>query len=72
MDKRWLAALRFIGIGWYIAVCIVLGVFLGLWLDSRFDTAPLLVLMGLFLGLGTAALGTYRLLTPIMRDKEKE
>ena len=70
MGKRWLATLRFIGIGWYIAICIILGVVLGLWLDGKFDTTPWLTLIGLFFGLAIAILGVYRLLLPIIRGKE--
>jgi ATP synthase protein I len=38
------------------AVCVAAGVLLGLWLDNTFHTAPALLLVGLALGLVTAAL----------------
>jgi F0F1-type ATP synthase assembly protein I len=41
--------------GFSAAVCVGLGVVLGLWLDSKFHTAPILLLVGLGLGLVTAA-----------------
>jgi len=36
-----------------IALAIVIGLFIGLWLDARYDTSPLLTLV--FLGLGVIA-----------------
>ena len=49
--RRWEAALRLVGVGWYVGVCIVLGVFGGLWLDNKLNTKPILVIVGLILGL---------------------
>ncbi len=68
--SRWAAALRFIGIGWYIGCCIVLGILGGLWLDNRFDTLPILTIVGLILGLIVAFYGLYRMLLPLIRDKQ--
>jgi F0F1-type ATP synthase assembly protein I len=48
-------AVAFLGMGFSAAVCVGLGVLLGLWLDSVFHTAPALLLVGLLLGLVTAA-----------------
>ncbi len=36
-----------------IALAIVIGLFIGLWLDARYDTSPVLTLV--FLGLGVIA-----------------
>ena len=69
MDKR-LYALRLTGIGFYIATCIILGVVGGLWLDGQFQTKPVLVILGLILGLLTAVIGTYRMLKPLVSDKQ--
>ena len=67
--RRWVAALRFIGVGWFIAISILLGVLGGLWLDSKFGTRPILVIVGLILGLVVAFYGVYRMLLPLMRGK---
>jgi F0F1-type ATP synthase assembly protein I len=48
-------AAAFLGMGLTAAICVGLGVVLGLWLDSVFHTAPALLLVGLLLGLVTAA-----------------
>jgi hypothetical protein len=44
-------AMRLIGIGWFIAICIVLGVFGGIQLDKLLDTGKLFTVLGLFVGL---------------------
>ena len=68
--RRWEAALRFIGVGWFIGISILLGVLGGLWLDSKFGTKPILVIVGLILGLVVAFYGVYRMLLPLMRSKK--
>jgi len=67
--NRWQAALRLIGVGWYIGGCIVLGVFAGLWLDNKFNTKPILVIVGLILGLIIAFYGVYRMILPNINKK---
>jgi ATP synthase protein I len=67
--RRWEAALRFIGVGWFIGISILLGVLGGLWLDNKFGTKPILVIVGLILGLVVAFYGVYRMLLPLMRNK---
>lgn len=71
--SKWGAALRLTGIGFYIGGSIVLGVLAGLWLDSKLNTEPILVIVGLFLGLAVAFYGVYRMLLPLTSkrgDKE--
>jgi ATP synthase protein I len=71
--SRWVAALRFTGVGFYIAACILLGTFVGLWLDGKLNTKPFLMIAGLFIGLIIAGFGVYRMIRPLMsnsRDKE--
>ncbi len=60
-------ALGLIGIGWYVAFCIVLGVLAGLWLDEQAGTKPLFTLLGLGLGLVSAGYGAYRMLMDVLR-----
>jgi ATP synthase protein I len=63
------AALRFIGVGWFVALSILLGVWGGHWLDEKLGTTPILVIVGLILGLLVAFYGVYRMLLPFVRDK---
>ena len=68
--NRWAAALRFTGVGFYIGVCIVGGVYLGVWLDEKVDISPLFTLLGLGLGLFVAFYGTYRMLLPLLGERK--
>ncbi len=48
------SAAAFLGMGLSAAVCVGIGVALGLWADRALHTAPALLLVGLVLGLITA------------------
>jgi ATP synthase protein I len=67
---RWQAALRLIGLGWYVGLCISLGVWGGLWLDDKLNTKPVLVIAGLIIGVIVAFYGVYQMLLPLIRDKQ--
>ena len=56
--------MRVIGLGWFVGICIVLGVQGGLWLDSKFNTSPILVIVGLLAGVFVAFYGVYRMVVP--------
>ncbi len=43
---KWRAAMKFIGVGWYIGLSIAGGTLGGLWLDKKFDTRPVFVILG--------------------------
>ena len=47
-------AAAFLGMGLSAAVCVALGVWLGIWADSAWHTSPALLVVGLLLGLGAA------------------
>jgi F0F1-type ATP synthase assembly protein I len=59
---RFPPALRLLGIGWYFALCIALGIGGGVWLDSRLGISPLFTLLGLCIGLVAAFYGGFRML----------
>ncbi len=67
MGRR-VIALRLVGVGFFIGGSIVLGIFIGLWLDNRQGT-NLFWIVGLILGIVVAFYGVYRMLLPIMGDK---
>jgi len=50
----------FLNMGFAAAVMVALGVLLGLWLDSKFHTSPLFLLLGLALGLLMAAMSVIK------------
>ncbi len=70
--SRWQAALRLIGVGWYVGGCIVLGVLAGLWLDNKWNTKPILVIVGLILGIAIAFYGVYRMILPNISNKRNK
>ena len=71
--KRWQAALQLVGLGWYVALCIVLGTVGGLWLDKRLHSSPAFAITGLILGIIVAFYGLYRMIVPILgKDNKKK
>ena len=70
--SRWGAALRLTGVGFFIGGSILLGVTAGLWLDSKLDTGPILVIVGLLLGIVIAIYGVYRMLLPLIGNKQSK
>jgi ATP synthase protein I len=70
--KRWQAPLQLLGVGWFISLCIVLGILGGLWLDGKAGTSPLFTVVGLFLGLAFAVFGVYRMLIPLLNKKNNK
>ena len=67
MSRR-AAAVRLVGVGFFIGGSITLGVFGGRWLDSKLDT-NLFWIIGLILGIVVAFYGVYQMLLPLMNNK---
>jgi hypothetical protein len=72
-NSGWPATLKLLGrvggIGWFVGTAIALGAYGGYWLDEQFDTAPVLTIIGLALGVLTAFVGMIRLLGAIRRGR---
>ena len=62
----WLVALKLTGLGWYVALCVLSGVILGLWLDRTFGITPVSTVVGTVLGGAVAFWGLYRMVVPIL------
>ena len=58
--------LRLLGIGWYVALCIIGGGIGGIWLDRWLDTGPALTLTGILVGVAAAVVGMYRMLMAVL------
>lgn len=71
MDKR-LAALGLLGVGFFVAGSIILGVVGGRWLDTKFGSEPLWLIIGLLLGVLVAFYGVYSMLRPFIDDKQNK
>ena len=73
MGKRWAGVIRFVGIGWYIAACILLGALGGRWVGRKLDgsgSEVIFTLLGLGLGLIVAFFGVYRGVKAIESDNQ--
>ena len=64
--------LQLVGVGWYVAVCIVGGLGVGLWLDRKLDMVPVFTLAGILLGTVVAFYGIYKLVLPLMTNSSDE
>ncbi len=70
---KWLSAIKFIGVGWYIGLSILGGTLGGIWLDNKLDTKPIFVIVGLIIGMVIAFYGVYIMIAPLKKnDKDKE
>ncbi len=62
---------RISGIGWYVVGSIGAGIGAGWLLDRQFGTEPVLLLLGLLLGVVAAFVGMIRLLSAFGRQRTK-
>jgi hypothetical protein len=62
---------RLLGIGFYIAFCIILFTVIGKVLDGQFDTGKLFTLVGIALGLVSALYGGVRQLLEVLADMNR-
>jgi F0F1-type ATP synthase assembly protein I len=67
--SRWAAALRLTGVGFFIGICIAGGALVGWWLS---DKNPLFMILGLLVGLVIAVYGVYRMIRPLMNDRQNK
>lgn len=64
--NKWVPALRLTGIGFYIVTCIVGGALAGWWLSGK---NTIFLVIGLVLGLILAFYGVYRMIRPLMNNR---
>lgn len=64
-------AFGLLGIGSYLATSIVGLTLVGVWLDGRFDTRPVLTLVFLVLGLAAGFYGAYKKLRELTEQTRK-
>ena len=67
MDRR-LLALRLLGLGWYVAACIVVGAVGGIYLDRFSGLTPLFTLLGVLLGTVAAFYGLFKMVRPLLNN----
>jgi len=72
VENPWIAAARFLGIGWFIVLCIVGGVFGGRWIGQQVGHEVVFSLLGLVAGVGLAGFGVYQSYTLLKKAEEKD
>ena len=65
-------ALRLLGVGWYVALCISGGAMGGWWLDEWVNLSPVLTLIGLGLGIAMAVIGMMKMLMDLFQPEPSE
>ena len=68
VPDTWLIVLRLTGLGWFVAVSIILGVVGGLGLDRLLGTTPLFILLGTVSGSVVAFWGLLKMVTPVLNS----
>lgn len=69
-SKKLALAFQLVGIGWYIAVCLIGGAFLGTWIANFFTfykADVFFVILGTLLGLLSAGVGVVKLVNLISK-----
>ena len=61
-------AFRLLGIGWFVAICILGGGVGGYLLDGWLDLSPLFTLLGFVVGIAAAVIGMYRMLVAVLSE----
>ncbi len=67
MDRR-LLALRLLGLGWYVAACIIVGTVGGRLLDTVSGLSPLFILLGVLIGTVAAFYGLFKMVRPLLNN----
>ncbi len=65
----WALALRLMGVGWYVAASVVIGIVGGYFVDGWLGTTPVFIIVGVILGTTVAFYGLYRMVQPLMGDQ---
>ena len=70
-SKKLVLAFQLVGMGWYVGVCIIGGAFLGRWIANLFtfsNADVIFVLLGILLGLVSAAVGIFKLVSLLLNS----
>jgi F0F1-type ATP synthase assembly protein I len=62
LDNPWQAFTLVTLIGTDLAVCVVAGVLVGKYIDGKYHTSPLFLMVGLLAGLGIGVYSVYRII----------
>jgi F0F1-type ATP synthase assembly protein I len=59
--KKWEALSEGIQLSWVLLFSLLVPLLVGIWLDKKLNTAPLFILIGMFLGILSATVGVARM-----------
>ena len=59
--KKWEAVSEGIQLSWVLLFSLLIPLLVGIWLDKKLNTAPLFILIGMFLGILSATVGVARM-----------
>ncbi|MGQ0764612.1 MAG: AtpZ/AtpI family protein [Gemmatimonadota bacterium] len=68
--KQARSSARYAGVGLQFAIAVVLFLYVGQWVDRRLGTAPIGLILGVFLGAGASFWSMYHRLMKDLRDEE--
>lgn len=68
-DNPWKAIALVSAIGIELAISVLLGVWIGRWMDGRFGTDPVFLLIGIFAGMAVGIWAVIQLIKPFTEDK---
>ena len=68
----WALALRLVGVGWFLAASVIIGIVAGLFLDKWLGTKIVFTLLGVIVGTTGAFFGLYQMVKPLMDDQGNE
>jgi ATP synthase protein I len=70
--KQWRGLGLAMELSWTLLFSLLVPLMLGIWLDKKFNTTPLFILIGIFMGILAATLGMARLVIRMFRAAEGE
>ena len=72
MENPWIAAARFLGIGWLIVLCILGGLLGGRWIGQQLDNEAVFTMLGLGVGMIMGGYGIYASYLVIKKSQEND
>ena len=66
----WAIALRLVGVGWFLAASVIIGIVVGLFLDEWLGTKVIFTLLGVLMGITVAFYGLYKMVKPLLDNED--
>lgn len=66
----WALALRLMGVGWFVAASVVIGIVSGYFMDRWLGTTIVFTIVGVVLGTTVAFYGLYQMVKPLLGGQD--